>query len=83
MSRDDDYSYQRMARIIATAERDGYAEDDELYWVDDRGRGIPGAGYTLAQLRELHAARSAWYDKMEEVEYWGFDPDDPPDPEDL
>lgn len=75
----NEYTHQRMLRIIAEAERLGYAEDREMYWVDDRGHGIPGAGATLADLRELVARREAMYDKIEEVERWGFDPENPPD----
>ena len=77
--RETDYSLQRFIRIIATAERDGFAEDDELYWVDDRGKGIPGAGQTLADLREIVARGQAFWDKMEEIDRWGCDPEHPPD----
>lgn len=77
--REHDYTQQRLIRIIATAERDGYAEDEELYWVDDRGRGSPGAGRTLADLREHFARREALWDKIEEIDRWGFDPENPPD----
>jgi hypothetical protein len=74
--RETDYAHQRMIRIVAEAERLGIAADEEIYHVDDRGQGIPGAGLTLADLREMVARGAAFWDKIEEIQRLGFDPDD-------